>query len=92
MKTADLIGSDFSVSSYVDNKIKEQIQTPKKDNDNIAKALDWQEVSNIYIVITAKTLEELEEQWIAFNSMPIKLRRESDWKSLELFGVTNKDH
>lgn len=92
MKTADLIGSDFSVSSYVDNKIKEQIQTPKKDNDNIAEALDWQEVSNIHIVITAKTLEELEEQWIAFNSMPIKLRRESDWKSLELFGVTNKDH
>lgn len=90
--SADLTGTDFSISSYIDNKLKSQIQVPHENRDSVKDAIQWQGDSNIIIISTANNLNELEELWIAFNQMPIRLRRESDWKSLELFGVTNKDH
>lgn len=90
--SADLTGTDFSISSYIDNKLKSQIQVPHENRDSVKDAIQWQGDSNIIIISTANSLNELEELWIAFNQMPIRLRRKSDWKSLELFGVTNKDH
>lgn len=62
------------------------------DNSNeIEEALAWQRDSMRTIIIPTSNLEDLERQWIEFNSMPKKHRRESDWKSLELFNVTNQD-
>ena len=44
------------------------------------------------IIRPVDSLETLEDLWRAFNDMPLKARRESDWKSMDLFGINNKTH
>ena len=61
------------------------------DNHTIEQAQRWAAETNRVIVIPTKSLEELENTWIAFNQMIKKHRRESDWKCLELFNKTNQE-
>lgn len=59
---------------------------------DVDKARKWAEESNRIIITPTRTLKELEDLWDAFNAMIKKHRRESDWISEELFGVTNLKH
>ncbi|MCK9198739.1 MAG: hypothetical protein M0P49_03970 [Bacilli bacterium] len=54
--------------------------------------IDKLEGDNIEIIDKPSTLKDLEIEWDQFNSMTKKHRRVSDWKSLELFGMTNQEH
>lgn len=87
----DIFDSRFNISSYVKNidKIKD---TKSDDGYPIKDALSWSEDSFKAIITPTKDLEELELRWIKYNEMPKIHRRESDWKSIELFGMTNQEH
>lgn len=64
----------------------------KKYSDiDVESVITWAIGSNINIVTPAKSLEELETMWYKYNSMVRKHKRVSDWKCLEVFGVTNQD-
>ena len=83
-----------SVSSYdgqsfkINNDHKEDVFD---DENKIKDATDWQDVNNKTIITPVGSLDELEKQWRDFNSMVKKHRRESDWKCIELFGMTNQE-
>lgn len=84
----NVLDDEFRVSNYIKCYSGELVY----DNSNeIEAAYAWQRDSMRTIIIPTSNLEDLEKQWIEFNSMPKKHRRESDWKSLELFGITNQD-
>lgn len=61
------------------------------DTDKINKAIEWKNSNDKMLITPAVSLDELENMWHEFNSMPKKYRRESDWKCIELFGMTNQD-
>lgn len=67
------------------------IDDQKSEEDKIDDAKAWATDALRTIIIPTDDLDDLENQWLGFNEMPKKHRRESDWKSLELFGSTNKD-
>lgn len=60
--------------------------------NDVDDAVDWAIHSSRAIIVPTRTLYDLETIWDAYNSMLLKHRRESDWKSLEIFGVTNLKH
>lgn len=86
----DIFGNEFNISSYTDRS-DEIFVSPTDNTDKLKVARDWAKQSNHTIILPTDTLEELEDQWIKFNSMIKKQRRESDWMSIELFGFTNHD-
>lgn len=89
MSTNNFItNDDFMISSYLHTPEDPKVIDNKKDKD----AQYWATTANRVIITPTETLEELEDQWINFNSMIKKHRRESDWESLSLYGMTNKDH
>ena len=61
-------------------------------SDRVSRAKEWSEDAIRAIITPVSTLEELDDQWNKFNSMIKKNRRESDWKSIELFGISNQEH
>ena len=87
---SNITDEEFKVMNYIHrpNDIK---RMPIRDLSNqIEEAIRWSVNAMRTIIIPTTDLEDLEAQWIKFNDMPKKHRRESDWKSLELFGVTNQ--
>ena len=77
---------------YYDMKDNNSEEENVFDNENkIKNAIDWGNVNNKVIITPTGNLEELEKKWIDFNSMIKKHRRESDWKCIEIFGMTNQD-
>lgn len=60
--------------------------------DSSIAAKKWSEETMRVIITPRYHLNELEKLWNDFLNQPKKLRRESDWKSLELFGLNNQDH
>src|SRR5574344_966369 len=48
--------------------------------------------SGIMIITPVDSLDELEDDWEAFNRMDIEHKEVSNDKSIELFGRTNQDH
>lgn len=60
--------------------------------EDVEKARNWADDSDRVIILPTRTLNELEGLWDAYNLMIKKHRRESDWMSLELFGITNLKH
>ena len=83
-----ITNDDFMISSYLHTPEDPKVIDYKKDKE----AEGWSVEANRVIITPTETLEELENLWIAFNSMIKKHRRESDWQSLSLYGMTNKDH
>ena len=71
-------------SSYIGNDVSKS----KKERE-AAKA--WCAASSKSMVIPSTDLSKITNDWINFNSMTKKERRESDWKSIEIFGGTNQD-
>lgn len=61
--------------------------------DKIKAAEEYNRTSGrIMIIPTSHNLVRLEKLWELFNSQHKQLKREADWKSLELFGLNNQDH
>ncbi len=61
-------------------------------SSDVEQARNWSIESNRTIIIPTRTLAELEELWDSYNMMIKKHKRESDWMSEEIFGVTNLYH
>lgn len=86
-------GDDPVTESYVD--AADSYYDPEAINyttEDVEKALVWSKESDRFIIVPTRTLNELEELWDSYNSMTKKHRRESDWESQELFGLTNLKH
>lgn len=89
--------NDVELSSDIDDN---SVTTTESADIHIApytdvevrSAEDWSNLSSKTIIIPVNSLDKLEELWNKFNSMIRKHQRESDWKSLELFGCTNETH
>lgn len=62
----------------------------KYSNKEVTEAEKWLNDTGKFIVYPVDSLEVLENLWIYYNSMPLKHRRESDWKCIELFGISNQ--
>ena len=76
----------------IDNK-DSQKQINIDDYDiKIQAAIEWAQKSLITIIIPKESMKELEYLWNEWNNMHLKHRRDSDMKSIELFGITNLDH
>ena len=84
----NMLDNEFMVSSYINGRDT----AGKINNTSISSAIDWANNAIRTIIIPTEDLQDLEDQWVKFNSMIKKHRRESDWKSIELFGITNQDH
>ncbi len=76
-----LTGNPDDIPTVNDNKS----HTPVDD------IIEWSKKNMKTAIVPTDYLEDLEKQWIEFNSMPLDHRRQSDWKSIELFGLTNMD-
>lgn len=64
----------------------------KYDRHAVDQADKWEKENLRFIMRPMPTEDKLEELWSSWNSMIKKHRRESDWKSTELFGIDNKTH
>jgi len=84
----NMLDKEFMVSSYISGSKN----LNKINASSISDAINWSNDAMRTIIIPTEDLQDLEDQWIKFNSMIKKHRRESDWKSIELFGITNQDH
>lgn len=93
---SDIHVTDSSINeSYIDHCFEDSYF----DDDEVSystleveKAKTWSKEADKVIIIPTRTLAELEELWSAFNMMHKKHCRESDWMSIELFGLTNLKH
>lgn len=86
----NITDNEFKVMNYI-HRPNDINHMPIIDlSKQIEEAIKWSVDAMRIIIIPTADLEDLESQWIKFNEMPKKHRRESDWKSLELFGVTNQ--
>ena len=81
------ISNDSLKMSLYDNYYR----SGKNNINAIQAAKAWSRDAMRVIILPTDSLEDLENDWIAFNSMIKKHRRESDWKCIELFGATNQD-
>lgn len=54
------------------------------------EAQDWSDDSGKTIIIDTNKEEQLDDNWQKWEQMPRDKKRESDWKSIELFGFDNK--
>lgn len=59
------------------------------EEKQITLAKKFMSDSNMTLIIPCKDLYELEQQHSDFQNMDIELRRRSDWRCLEIFGVRN---
>ena len=78
------------LSSHIQDKDND-LDNYKVDDHTVEEAKKWAINANRIIVTPTEDINELESTWIKFNEMIKKNRRESDWKSLELFGCTNQE-
>lgn len=88
----------YPSTEEIDNMIIEEVEPETNyelveyPEENIEKARYWGVVNIRAIVYPTKTEEDLDRLWDGYNSMIRKNKRESDWKSLELFGMDNQTH
>ena len=80
------------LDNFYSNPIDYKMQDNLMDKYKTKEAKDWAEDSIRTIITPTEDLKELEDEWNAYNNMIKKHRRESDWKSLELFGMDNQTH
>lgn len=83
---------DFRLSDYI--KLPRSEDKPKCLYGDIKckMAQEWARDSLRTIIYPVATLRELETLWKDFEQMSILHRRQSDSKSVEIFGITNQDH
>lgn len=66
-------------------KKAEEIGVDKQED----MAREFMSSSNMTLIMPCEDIHDLEQQFSDFQNMDIELRRRSDWKCLEIFGVTN---
>lgn len=54
------------------------------------EASDWSQTTGKAIIINTNKESELDLAWQKWEQMPKQQRRESDWKSMEIYGIDNK--
>ena len=54
---------------------------------DVENAIEWSRMNDVPIIRPTRSLEDLEKLWDNYNSYHRDIRRESDWKSIECFGV-----
>ena len=59
---------------------------------DVENAIDWSKMNDVPIIHPTRSLEDLEKLWDNYNSYHKDIRRESDWKSIECFGLNNQSH
>lgn len=59
---------------------------------DVENAIDWAKMNDVPIIHPTRSLEDLEKLWDNYNSYHRDIRRESDWKSIECFGLNNQSH
>ena len=68
----------------------------KYDINTLNQAVEYNKSSGRFMIVPMHSgeydLDTLEKAWEKFNAQHKQLRREADWKSLELFGITNQEH
>ena len=91
----------IQAESNIIDTTQEHVPSPESEQDKketqlyekrTEEAKSWSEKSSIYIITQEESISDLEALWNNWNSMHLKLRRDSDMKSIELFGITNKEH
>lgn len=85
---SDILDKEYNISSY----INKSIDNKESDYSKIDRAIKYQESEGSVMIIPTDSIHDLEDQWIKFNSMIKHHRRESDWESLDIFGMTNQEH
>ena len=90
---SDMVDGDFINESYLDASDSHyEINYINYTSSDVEKAKNWATESDRVIILPTRTLTELEELWDSYNMMIKKHRRESDWMSTEIFGVSNLRH
>lgn len=86
--------TDSYMESYIDtiNDDYYRLNQVNYTTVEVEKARKWGAESNRAIILPTRTLPELEQLWDSYQAMILKHRRESDWMSMELFGITNLSH
>lgn len=84
----NILSDEFRVSNYIKTE-----PSNTEYMQSVFAADEWCKDYDRYMV-TPNNInpESNEDLWIKYNSMTKKQRRESDWKSIELFGTTNQDN
>lgn len=86
-------GEDISnKDEYHTLQDKPNYENPEYDEKVLRAAIEWSNNSMITIILPTKTLDELEKSYEKWKSMVRKHQRNSDDKSIELFGMNNTDH
>lgn len=94
------LNDDFMIEKYIHHSIHEDVDSSDKINfdlihyeySDVKAAEEWGFRNNRIIITPKNTLHDLEDSWVQFNSMIKKHRRESDWMSISIFGITNMRH
>lgn len=89
--------SDFKLDTNDDNEYHRLDDDPNNENPDydsqlLKNAIAWCNDTMITMILPTKTLQELEDLLIKWKSMTRKHQRDSDNKSIELFGMNNMDH
>lgn len=88
----DFDNDSVSNRVVVREQVEEEIGLPEYNFYDCVQAKKYTEETGYPMIRPCKNLEELEQMWANFNSYPHKIRRESDWRSMDIFGVENEDH
>lgn len=88
---------DFDDDGDIPRKIiKEQVENetelPEYTEYDCSDAKQYTDNTGYPLIRPCANLSELEKMWDNYNSYPHKIRRESDWKSIEIFGIDNEEH
>lgn len=88
---------DFDNDGDIPQKIiKEQVEDehviPNYTDYDRDDAKRYMDDTGYPIITPCANLSVLEKMWDNYNSYPHKIRRESDWKSIEIFGIDNEEH
>lgn len=97
-------GSLFIIRRPPDNFIKESYEKPyspeeiKKNYPKIASKLlsdpahKWRAETGVELIHKEPSIEEQKRIWRNWKQMPDNMKKKSDEKSIELFGIDNKTH
>lgn len=76
---------DLYISDYINELLSINEDYKEKETNR------FEDDTNMFIINNSDNLNDLENEWEEYNSMPKDQRRMSDWKSEELYGSNNKE-
>lgn len=83
---------------YIMNEDNAYVHEPTDSvftDDKLEEARKWSEDNFTHIILpreaNSESINDIEKEFIEYQSLPLKQRRIADWKALELFGKTNQD-